>query len=67
MDAMLKATLIECLQNWLDDYADKIVCIHGVYQDDTDTLGTAVSLAAGAEAVFVGMIHQKEMIERYSE
>lgn len=67
MDAMLKATLIDCIQHWLESSADEIGSIHGIYQDDTNALGTAASLAAGAEAVFIGMIHQKEMIERYSE
>ena len=64
MHPKLKARLQLKITEWLDENADEIGSIHGIYQDDTDADATALALAMGADAVFMGMVHQAELIER---
>jgi hypothetical protein len=65
MHVQLKAKLQIKMAEWLDENADDIGSIHGIYQDDTNNDETALMLARGAESVFNGMVHQKDLIERF--
>jgi hypothetical protein len=64
MHVKLKARLQNKISDWLDENADDIGDIHGVYQDDTTFDGTALLLASAVEVAFDAMVHQSELIEK---
>jgi len=61
MDIALKAALKEKMQEFLDDYADNIGSIHGIWQDTTSTGRNAALMANAAEVVIDAMELQNEL------
>lgn len=67
MDIALKAELKERMQQFLDDNADDIGSLHGIWQDNSQTGANAQLMANAAEIVIDSMQLQNELEQRFGE
>ena len=63
MHPKLLARLQIKITEWLDENADEISDIHGIFMDDTCCDETSLAITRGADAVFEGMVHEARLYD----